>query len=441
MERDQPLPRHTAGPIYFGWRVVAAMFLCVAALLGVAMYAFIMFAKPLSDQFGWSSMQTGSLVSAMWLVGPLALVAAPAAERLGAWRLVVAGMLLQVIVLAAMPAVTAFWQLYLLRLVMGLGKILVMTAMPSIIARWFEARFATAMSIAWAGGAAGGIIMAPVAERLTTGIGWKASAIVLAAGLLIVTAIAAWIGRGAAAPAQLGLGRDGAPLRGGPEAALERAEEASGAIEAPPPRSLDIRVLAPMCLAVVGACMVSISVQSQEPALFQAIGMSSSVAAGLLGLTAGAALVGSIAIGWLLDRAPPVVSSVCVVGAMATGLGAFLSLSQGPGLPLGVIGAACAGFAFGGGEVLWIALFKRQFGPGAFAASYGLFYFSLQLGFASGGLIGGWSLERFGVAGFSAGAALMYLPAAFLSFWRPRPASPAGPAAGRANPSRGGRGE
>jgi len=129
--------------------------------------------------------------------------------------------------------------------------------------------------------------------------------------------------------------------------------------------------------------------------------------------------VGALLIGWLLDRAHVLWSSLGLSGAMVCGLLALAALNNTPNVALGAAAVCGIGYALGGGEVLWITLFKRQFGVAAFATTYGIFYFCLQVGYATGGLIGGWSLEHLAPLGFLLVAAIWYLPPALFSVWRP----------------------
>lgn len=421
---------------YFGWRIVAALFLCTSSLIGVAMYSFIIFGAPLSAQFGWTRAETGTLVSAMWLAGPVALFMAPLIERFGAWRLVFLGMAAQVAALAVVGLIGAFWQLYLLRILMGVGKVIVMTSAPVIVAQWFQRRFATSMAIVWAGGAAGGIVMAPLTETLSSALGWRAAALALSAVLAFSIAAAGLLARGASSPARLaerrveGFGIPGAAHRH--EGAADRGEDdiaSPGMSWAQVARSLDWPLAALMCVSVVGAGMVAIAVQSQEPAYLAQAGLSSSGAAAMLGLTAAAALAGSAGAGWLLDRLHILWTTVSAALAMVAGLACFWLVMQ-TGLPaFGAVAACAVGYALGAGDVIWITLFKRQFGVAAFAVTYGLFYFSLQVGFASGGFIGGWSFADFGPGGFLLVCAAIYAPAIIFTFWRPRGKRPAAPGA------------
>lgn len=417
------------GRIYFGWRVVAALFLCTMSVLGVSIYSFIMFAAPLSGQFGWSAAQTGTLVSAMWVAGPLALVAAPAIERFGPWRLIAAGALIEVLVLVALLGVNAFWQLYLLRMLMGVGKIALMTSAPVIVARWFNQRFGTTMAIVWAGGGAGGLLLSPLTLQLTSALGWRGAALVLAAAIAVCWLCAALIARGPASPADAGLGQDGEHLPG--------KERRSAEVDLPirpgwtaTMMSINLWAVSVMCAAVLGTGLTAIAFQSQEPLLFAHAGLPASAAALLLGVTAVSALVGSISTGWLLDRVPLRWSCFSVGASMVVGLSLAAWLPQAPYLLLAAAAAATVGFSLGAGDIVWITLFKREFGAAAFPTTYGIFYFSLQTGFAVGGYIGGWSMDHIGVAGFVLVCATMYLPTILFILWRPGTRLAALPAAG-----------
>ena len=148
------------------WGVAAILFFGLACLFGIALYGFIILAQPMAHERGWSAAQTGALVSAMWLASPLALFCAPIIERVGARRLFVAGLVILAIAFGSVVLVSSFWQLYLLRLAMGVGKTLCAVSVPVIVTRHFSERFGTAMAIVWSGGAVGGLAFSPLTEFL-----------------------------------------------------------------------------------------------------------------------------------------------------------------------------------------------------------------------------------------------------------------------------------
>ena len=180
MEITRSSARPGAQPFYFGWRIVFAMFLVTTTVYGNTVFGFIVLSGPLAEQFGWSATTTGTLVSAPWLIAPLALFVAPVIERLDPKRLIIFGLILQCLCLAAFGHISEFWHLYLLRLVMGVGKVVSVVAVPVMVSRWFSGRFGTAMALAWCGGSFGGVVMSPIAERLTAELGWADASLALA---------------------------------------------------------------------------------------------------------------------------------------------------------------------------------------------------------------------------------------------------------------------
>jgi predicted MFS family arabinose efflux permease len=409
--------------VYFGWRVVLALMLCSFVLMGVCIYSFIVLLDALSKDFGWSALQTGSLVSAMWLVAPLALLSAPVIQRLGPWRVLMIGLCIQAAAFLLLGYVGYFWQIYVLRIVMGVGKVMLMTSSPVIVARWFLRRFPMAMGIVWAAVTGSGLFLAPLTERLTSALGWRAASWVCAGALAAVVPIAVWLERGPASPEQLGLSRDGhkGQVHGSTETAYGGTTDAHNL-----PRwrqllaSLRWSTATPIFIAVLGIGMVSIAFQGHLPGVLEHAGLTPSAAAGELGVTSAGAMVGSATAGWLLGRYPAVWSSLAVSLTLFGGLALFLLVVlHQPTVLMAGLSCFSAGLGFGGGEILWIELVKRQFGEAAFAMTYGGYYFALQAGYAAGGSVGGLALDHILAPGFIVVLALLYLPAAVFSLWRP----------------------
>jgi MFS family permease len=406
MENSRTRGRLPGGGLYFGWRVVAALFLCTLALFGVSIFSFIILTTPMAAEFGWTTTQSGMLISAMYLVAPLALLAGPMTRRVPPWRLIVAGLCVQAVAMALLGHISSILQLYLLRVFMGLGKIMTASAAPILVARWFSRRFATAVALVWAGGSAGGFIMSPLTEALVSSLGWRHAALAIAAIVLLLTAIAALLARGAASPAEFGLGLDGDP----PQADRFATHlTPASADPSPATRSINPFVAITMMLAIVGAGMTSLGAQAQQPTLLRGAGLSADLAAAILGMTAAGSLIGSASIGVVLDRLSGRRCGLLVSAAIYLGLAGFYLVLYSHNALLAVLGAVSIGYGFGSGEVMWITLTKRQFGENAFPFTYGGFYFSLQLGYALGGGIAGMGLEHFGPTGLLALLALLYL--------------------------------
>lgn len=402
-------------PLYRGWRIILALFLSTLALFGVSIYAFIILVHPLGAEQGWSAAQTGAAVSAMWLTAPLALLAGPMIRRFGPWRMVLWGLIAQAAAFAALPLISGLEALFVLRLVMGVGKIALVTAVPIIVSIWFSRRFATAMALVWAGGAAGGLLMAPMSDALLQYAGWRSAAMVIAVAIVIIAASIGLLARGPKSPAEMNLAPDGLALaeHGDDAAAGPRGEARMTLREAM--QRIDPGVAFAMLLAVVGIGMASIALLTQEQVLLERAGIAPALTATFLGLTAVGSFVGSASIGWVLDRFAARWAGLVIGLSLYFGLLAFAAIPPSGGEGLALFAVLSCGFAFGAGEVLWITLTKRQFGTALFATTYGGWYFAMQIGYGSGGGIGGWGIDRYGVTGFLIISALMYLPAAILS--------------------------
>lgn len=406
----------SAGRPYRGWRIVLALFLCTLALFGVSIYSFIILAQPMGADFGWSPAQTGAAVSAMWFTAPIALLSGPLLRRWKPWTVIYAGLLIQATAFLLLPLIAQIEALYALRIVMGVGKVAMITAVPIVVTTWFSRRFATAMAIIWAGGAAGGFILSPVTATMVEDLGWRLSAVAVGLGLAALVGLIALVARVPAAPSELGLAPDGLALSvGGDRSGPASAESNAGGDWRQDLRAVDWAAAVPMLLSVVGIGMASIAVLTQLQAVLTGVGISSREAATFLGLTAVGSLLGSASIGWLLDRAAAWQSGLLTAVTLYLGLGILALVGPGDPAVWALVAAVSCGYAFGAGEVLWITLTKRQFGTALFATTYGGWYFALQIGYAAGGGVAGLGFERFGALGFFALVALMYAPAALCS--------------------------
>lgn len=390
---------------FLGWYVIAALFVCTFSVFGVSIYSFIILTTPMSLELGWDAIQTGNLVSAMWLVAPLALFTGALHKLTNPWRLMAMGIIIQAAVFVSMTVITEFWQLYILRVAMGLGKVLAVAAAPIIVARWFPNRFATAMAIVWAGGAAGGIVMSPLTESLVSAMSWRFAGLAIAAGMALIG---------------IGIFLVERPLSSSPIRS-DLGESAPHTVSPAYSAGALVRTISPwhaiaVVTAVTGAGMAAIAVLSQQPRFLNDAGLPGSAAALILGITAIGCFIGAGSIGWCLDKFHVAFSSLLVSTTLFSGLLLLSILNDGTeSLQIGIAGAILLGCGIGAGEVLWIAITKRQFGESLFPYTYGGWYFSIQLGYALGGGLGGWGLEKFGGSGFLVIVGVIYLPAAVFS--------------------------
>ncbi len=408
---DSPAPK-----IYFGWRIVAAMQLTTAIVYGTLFFSFIILGAPLAEQFGWNSAETGSLVSAMWIVAPLALFVAPIIQRFGAFRVIMIGLGVQAATFACLGFVESFWQLYLLRIIMGVGKVVTVVAVPVMITAWFEKRFSTAMALAWCGGSVGGFVLAPTTEHLLSFMTWQQTTLALAALMVVAMGAIALLCRGAKEPAELGLGLDGTPGLS-PEA--KHSENPAEKATIGDLKAINKSTAITMLVALMLAGMGGIAMQNQTPAAVFSAGLSMQIAATLLGLVSVFSTIGQAGIGWLLDRWSVERCTLLVAFALIGGLSSFTMMNQMWAPALATIGAILFGLGLGATEMMWVVLTKVQFGTRLFAWTYGGWSFAVAAGYAAGGPVGGWLFDHFPHQWFPLFVLALYVPATIAAVLRP----------------------
>ena len=392
----------------FGWVVVAVLFLCTAALLGTAIYGFIMIADSMARSHGWSETAAGGLVSAMWLIAPLALFCAPVIARFGAWKLIIAGLWLLALAFAVLSLATEFWQVYALRIVMGLGKVAIMTSVPVVVMRWFDRRFGTAIAIVWAGGSAGGIVVAPLVENLARTIGPQFAPLALAVGIAAVACIAMATAR--AERVRLPAINDHPIVAAGAEVtpAVSRGDD----------RRPGWLVIAGIVAATAALGCTNVAFLALNPQLFARFEIDFATIAMIVGLNAAASTAGALAIGWLTDRLGTGWPGVAIGLISLGGTAAYLSLTAASAVPLAILAALLGGIAGGAAEVLWMPLLRREASGAHFPAVYGAWYFAIQVGYAAGGLVGGWALADLGYSSFIVLGALAFATTPLFAAWR-----------------------
>lgn len=202
--------------LYHGWWVVAASFAVMLVGFGSA-YTFSTFLASFQREFAASRGSVSVVFSlAGFLYFGLGVVSGPLADRWGARRLAVIGMLVLAAGLALASLARSLFEVYA-AYGAGVGIGIGCSYVPAVAAvqRWFVRRRGIASGIAVSGIGVGTLVMPPLASRLIDQIGWRQTYLVLAA-------IAVIAGAGMALlieqdPRARGLGPDGEPLA--PEAA------------------------------------------------------------------------------------------------------------------------------------------------------------------------------------------------------------------------------
>jgi MFS family permease len=204
-----PRPR-----LFYGWLVVAGAFAVCFVGFGSA-YTFSAFVGSLQSDFA-ASRGSVSLVFSLagFLYFGLGVVSGPLADRWGARRLAIGGMLLAGIGLALASVARSLVEVYLAYgLGVGVGVGLAYVPALGAVQRWFVRSRGLASGIAVSGIGVGTLVMPPLASFLIQALGWRNA--YLALGML--TAV---VGVGMSLlieddPRGRGLGPDGDPPQAG----------------------------------------------------------------------------------------------------------------------------------------------------------------------------------------------------------------------------------
>lgn len=380
---------------YYGWRVVAALFVVGMMVYGGGLYAFTVFVPALTAEFGWNRATMGGLVSIFWLTAPLTVFGSYLAVRFGSYRVIVVGVVLAALCMMAIGLAHSVIVMFALRALMGFAKILMACGVNIMAAIWFRRRFGLAIALCYAGWHFGGLVLAPLAQFLVNQLGWRHTSMIMGGLICLVglPPLMAWARIGS--PAALGLGLDGDLLQS-PET-TPPSRGVAGANEKPysstaSPRAifwLTVAVTALGGVAYGGLLTHEVALVSDRPALH-------TIAALALSLTAGAAIIGAIGVGHLSDRWPFRLTMTLELGVMAASVCGFLLSLQTPSAALVFASALGFGISVGGFDTCVVSHLRRQLETTAFSRSYGLWYFFYLATLFSGPILIGALYDAFG---------------------------------------------
>jgi MFS family permease len=354
--------------IFPGWFVVAAAFAVTFVGFGCA-YTFSVFVGPLQAQFGASRGSVSlvfSLAGFLWF--GLGMLSGPLADRWGARRLAIAGMLLTGIGLAAAGMARNMVQVYA-GYGLGVGLGIGCSYVPAIgaVQRWFRRRRGFASGIAVSGIGVGTLVVPPLASVLIGWVGWRDAYLILG-GLAAVT------GSGMALliendPRDRGLGPDGEAL-----GAAERHARPGGASVRQAVRSGGFISLYAACLI----CSFGVFVPFVHLVPYAiGHGLPRDEAVLLLGIIGVGSTAGRFGLGGLADRFGRRPSLLAMFLGMAVSLAVWAVAVQAWSL---------AGFAFAFGVFYggWVALLPAvvmdYFGPRNVSSIIGMLYTSVGIG-------------------------------------------------------------
>ena len=403
-----PVPFFQRRGIYYGWVIVAAMFVTLFISLGFR-FAFGVFYSALLDETGWSRAETAWVISVA--MGVYALTAALSGylyDRLGARVLFTGGALLMGAGLMLCSTIKTLSELVLYYgVIIGLSyAALGFIPHMAIVPRWFSRRRGFANSLSLAGVGLGSLAIAAGSAELIQAIGWRATlwhyGIASMAVLIPVNLI---LHRDSAQ--SLGLHPDGRQPGGGKAAH-------------PPDSHMTVRAALInrnfwwLFAAVTMIGLVTMTMIVHQTRMLVDVGFSLSLASLIFGMLGVTRAVGGLFWGPLSDRIGRAACVVIICVASFFGLGLLLLLPYLPpdagGLRMALLAAYLIAFGLGynGMSPVFASTVSDHFAGRNLGTIMGLLDLGFGVGAALGPWAGGWVFDRVGgygwmVAGVMAG--------------------------------------
>jgi MFS family permease len=192
---DDPLDE--SAPRYFGWRVVATLFLVAVAAWGFGFYGQGVYLAEFSRRFGWSVAAVASASTVFYLASAfLTVFISDALARFGPRLCVLFGVVCYAVSTASLAFVDALWQLYAAYLVMALGwTTMSIGAITNIVGMWFSNKRGLAISLALTGASCGAICIVPSLIALIGAFGFTKALLIAPAVMvaILVPLVFVWI--------------------------------------------------------------------------------------------------------------------------------------------------------------------------------------------------------------------------------------------------------
>lgn len=330
-------------------------------LFGGGLYYFVLLVPVLTKAFHWSRAATGGLVSTFWLAAPIALLGGALMRRFGPRTILITGVIIEATCLFAFVTTSSLSVMYLLRALMGLGKVLYAVTIPVLVARWFQHRFALGCAVAWSGWHVGGLMLSWLGGVLLERYSWRIASLVVAIGMIIIGLL----------PALIAIPRNrdpGSPWDPGHDNAVSSD------------LGLYRQLFASRFFWIIAAgtiCCWSVysGTLAHQAALVEEAGVTAHWASWALGSTAAFAAIGTLLLGWLAERWSLLVIGMIEHGLLALGIASLLVFSH-TGSPIALaLHVTGFGAAVGGCDIFWTALLRNRIGDAVFAYGYGVWYF------------------------------------------------------------------
>jgi sugar phosphate permease len=180
-----------ARSVHYAWVIAAVTFAVMLVTAGIRSTPGVLMV-PLEGEFGWDRTVISAAVAInIALFGLLGPFAASVMDRWGLRRVVLAAIALLGTAVTLTTGMNTSWQFTLLwGVLVGTGTGVTSMVLAAIVAnRWFDARRGLVLGMLSAANATGQLVFLPILASLASTSGWRAAALVVAAGAAVVFVI------------------------------------------------------------------------------------------------------------------------------------------------------------------------------------------------------------------------------------------------------------
>jgi len=350
--------------IFYGWYIVAAVFVTTTITSGFAFYNLSILLAAFVSERGFAVAVASSATATFFIAGGIGgVIAGRLVDRIDARVVIAAGATIGALTLACAGQIRDLWQLYLFHVVFGLchgasGLVPVTT----MVARWFSVRRALAMSVATTGLSFGGILVAPLVALAIERLGLAGAAPWL--GLIMflgIVPVALLVMR--SSPAALGLEPDGIT-----QAEREQAPPQPAVAYADAWRSRYFYAVSVAYLFLLGAQVGAIA------HIYRLASTRAGVATAALAISvmAGSSTIGRLTGGWILLKVSTRSFALALMAMQAVGLVVLAVAEDSTQILLGTV---IFGVTMGNSLMMHPLLLAERFGT----RDYGRIYSTSQL--------------------------------------------------------------
>lgn len=359
--------------VFYGWYVVAACFVILAAVIGIAWNCLSQFILPICEDLGYTRPQVAfnqTVLYGGYLV--LSLLAGKIFKMFNMHSLMKVGSLLVPLSWFLFSRGNSLPWLYASIALSTIGIFAVgMMPIAVILSNWFHEKQGFVIGLTFMGSGVGGMIFNSLTGVLLKNYGWRVAAMVLALCMLvIVVPCVFFVVR--VNPGQMGLKPLGAEQT---KTGTAVQQELSGLTFN---QTLKTKKFWVVCVVIVASALpLNMLIQTLNPHLRDA-NYSVTFAANMTALSMGALAIGKFFLGVLNDKMGVRGATVLAVGASAVGLFGLYFVGNTP-LMLGFVFVG-VGLGCSFGSVSLPILSSKVFGKRAYQSIYGVISAASSLG-------------------------------------------------------------